>query len=113
MIYEFDIPHITDTKNLKKVFLKKKEVSKENVEHLERINGERKRFKENMKIFLDPKKKEKLTDEIYNEILGYSQSVEGLVKSIILSYISTQYLKMITTLKKIGNGHLYSLKQNY
>ena len=82
MIYQFTIPHITDTKNLKKVFLKKKEVTKENIEQLERINNERKRFKENMKILLDPKKTSKVSDEIYNEILGYSQSVEGLVTKI-------------------------------
>jgi hypothetical protein len=36
MIYQFTIPHITDTKNLKKVFLKKKEVTKEMMVYVKR-----------------------------------------------------------------------------
>jgi hypothetical protein len=79
MIYEFNLPHITDTKNIKKFFLKKKFVTKENVALLDRAVVERARFRENMKYFENPKKKSNIPDTIYKEIRDYSTQIASLV----------------------------------
>ncbi len=55
MLYLFNLPKITDTKNIKSTFYKKSHVSSENLHLLVRITDARNDFREKMKILTKPK----------------------------------------------------------
>jgi hypothetical protein len=79
MIYEFNLPHITDTKNIKKCFLNKKFVTQENMPLLDKAAISRTRFRENMKYLIKEKKGQKVPDVVYEEIKNYANNISVIV----------------------------------
>jgi len=78
MIYEFEIPHIVDTKNLITTFLNKKYVTQENVQLLTKVNNERAHFKNFVRNLLSPENNH-FSETILNELNNYLECSALLV----------------------------------
>ena len=79
MIYEFPVPQITDTKNLKNVFGNKKFLTPESLKELDKVNEQRSMFKQIRKSLKIYKNTDKIPEKTIEEMNYYADHVTELV----------------------------------
>ena len=86
MIYDFPLPQITDTKNLKKVFANNKFVTPEGLKELDKVNEQRAMFKQTRKSLKKYKNSDKIPEQTIQEMNYYADHVGQLVTDSTLNY---------------------------
>jgi hypothetical protein len=88
MIYDFPVPFITDTKNIKKTFGDPKYITKENLERLNEVVLQRTHFKEAMKTIKALKPYENTNEHTVQNIVGYANTTPQLVSTSLIQVLN-------------------------
>jgi len=84
MIYNFPVPVITDTKNIKSVFANSKYVSKDGLTKLDDLVKQRASFKQSLKSLKSYKPNENVPSDIIQEIYTYAEKASAMVNTLFL-----------------------------
>jgi len=79
MIYNFPVPVITDTKNLRKVFANPKYLNKEGLTKLDEVVKQRAAFKKTLKSLKNFKSNENVPDHVIEGLYAYAEKASSLV----------------------------------